>query len=151
MHNSCTWGSEAALCKTVSPSAVTAAMMAFSVAVTLASSKRILLPTKRLALNRKTRSVRSYSAFAPRASKARICVSTLRRPITSPPGGGKIIPPARANIGPASRMDARILRQRSGSNSAGKISLASIRQECSLSDSNFSPKLSNSARMFKTS
>ena len=35
-------------------------------------------------------------------------MSTRRRPITSPPGGGSCIPPVRASMGPASRIEARM-------------------------------------------
>ena len=44
-------------------------------------------------------------------------VSRRRRPITSPPGGGTTARPKRASSGPASRNEARISRQRSGSSS----------------------------------
>ena len=46
-----------------------------------------------------------------------MCVSSRRRPITSPPGGGTVARPKRASSGPASRNDARISRQSSGSSS----------------------------------
>ena len=42
-------------------------------------------------------------------------MSTRRRPITSPPGGGSLIWPHRARSGPASRIDARIFRHSCGS------------------------------------
>ena len=45
-HRSWTCGSQAALPITVSPSASTAAMTAFSVAMTLASSRKIRLPRR---------------------------------------------------------------------------------------------------------
>src|SRR5207249_2031613 len=41
------------------------------------------------------------------------------RPITSPPGGGKLTRPKRASIGPASRIDARIRAHNLGSSSRG--------------------------------
>ena len=44
-----------------------------------------------------------------------MCVSSRRRPITSPPGGGTTARPKRASSGPASRNEARISRQSSGS------------------------------------
>ena len=59
-------------------------------------------------------SCRSSSNAAPSRSSARKCVSTRRRPMTSPPGGGSSIWPQRASSGPASRIDARIFRQRLG-------------------------------------
>ena len=46
---------------------------------------------------------------APKASNAIKCVSILRRPITSPPGGGSSTLPKRAKSGPASSSEARIL------------------------------------------
>src|SRR5207244_762814 len=56
---------------------------------------------------------------APSRSSARKCVSTRRRPITSPPGGGRLTRPKRASIGPASRIDARIRAHSLGSSSRG--------------------------------
>ena len=56
--------------------------------------------------------------------KAFTCVSRRRRPITSPPGGGILTAPARASSGPASRKEARMRRQRSGSRSVSVISPA---------------------------
>src|SRR6059036_493606 len=56
---------------------------------------------------------------APSCSSARKWVSTRRRPITSPPGGGKLTRPKRASIGPASRIDARIRAHNLGSSSRG--------------------------------
>src|SRR6187200_3023498 len=44
-----------------------------------------------------------------------MCVSSRRRPITSPPGGGTVARPNRASNGPARRNDARISRPSSGS------------------------------------
>src|SRR4030043_373748 len=55
---------------------------------------------------------------------ARIWVSTLRRPITSPPGGGSLRSPVRATMGPANKIDARIRRHKSGWRSAGHKSFA---------------------------
>ncbi len=60
-------------------------MTAFSVAVTLASSRNSFVPAGRpLELVAAARS----SIRAPSASSAWMCVSRRRRPITSPPGGG---------------------------------------------------------------
>src|SRR5438128_945510 len=56
---------------------------------------------------------------APSRSRARKCVSTRRRPITSPPGGGRLTRPKRASIGPAKRIDARMRAHRAGSSSRG--------------------------------
>ena len=48
------------------------------------------------------------STVPPSASRARKWVSIRRRPITSPPGGGRCTWPNRASSGPASRIEARI-------------------------------------------
>src|SRR5262249_53298710 len=50
---------------------------------------------------------------APRASRARRCVSTRRRPMASPPGLATSAAPQRASSGPARRIEARILRDSS--------------------------------------
>ena len=60
---------------------------------------------------------RSISTIAPSPASANRCVSTRRRPITSPPGGGTSARPKRPSSGPASRIDARI-RSASRSSSA---------------------------------
>ena len=101
----------------------TAATSAFSVAVTLGSSRKTSAPFRRVARN----SSRWFAVtVAPSCSKARKCVSSRRRPITSPPGGGSITSPQRASSGPASRIEARIRAHSSGSRSAARISLAWI-------------------------
>ena len=84
-QRSWTCGSQAALPITVSPSARTAAMIVFSVAITLASSRKTCAP--RSASARMSYGRRS-STSAPSSSKAWMCGSSRRRPITSPPGGG---------------------------------------------------------------
>ena len=53
-------------------------------------------------------------------------MSRRRRPMTSPPGGGSVTSPQRASSGPASRIEARIRAQSSGSRSAARTSLAWI-------------------------
>src|SRR3989442_1783119 len=89
-----TCGSDAALRRTVVPGARTAAINAFSVPVTLGSSRKISaalsLPSSLYASPTVT--------SAPRRSSARKCVSTRRRPMTSPPGGGSVTPPKRACV-----------------------------------------------------
>ena len=60
---------------------------------------------------------RSIAISTPSSANAWMCVSRRRRPITSPPGGGTTARPKRASSGPASRNEARISRQRSGSSS----------------------------------
>src|SRR5882672_7875727 len=100
-----TCGSDAALRSTVVPLAAVAAIRAFSVPVTLGSSRKMSAPTRCFAST-------LYSSptvtSAPSRSSARKWVSTRRRPITSPPGGGRLTRPKRASIGPAKRIDARM-------------------------------------------
>ena len=138
-------GSDAALRMVVVPLASTAAMIVFSVAVTLASSRRISAPWSFSALKSKTPLNRN---FAPSFSRASTCVSTRRRPITSPPGGGSSRSPKRAIIGPAIRIEARIWRHRSGSRSEGVILFACNLQEEEFSITSISiPRLSRSFRI----
>ncbi len=104
-QRSWTWGSLAALRRMVVPLARAAPMMAFSVAVTEASSRKMSEPVSLGA-------VKTYcplmSTRAPSSSRARKCVSSRRRPMTSPPGGARIAWPVRASRGPAKRMAARM-------------------------------------------
>src|SRR5215218_7548823 len=73
---SCTWGSEAALRRYVVPWAPTAATSAFSVAVTLGSSRKTSAPLNLVARN----SSRCVAVtVAPNCSKARKCVSRRRQ------------------------------------------------------------------------
>src|SRR3954447_12810281 len=108
-HKSCTCGSQAALPITVSPGEVTAAITAFSVAMTLASSRKTCAPRSPGVVIRNDGPPMSIAA--PSSAKAWMCGSRRRRPITSPPGGGIVASPKRASSGPASRNDARILLQ----------------------------------------
>ena len=105
LHRSCTWGSLAAFVISVLPSARTAAITAFSVAVTDASSKNNSLPTSLFAVNS---NLFVTATRAPSSVSARKCVSSLRLPITSPPGGKSAALPVLATRGPANKMDARI-------------------------------------------
>ena len=82
-HRSWMCGSEAAFSIVVSPSASTAAMRAFSVAVTEASSRKIRAPFSLLASSVKEVPT---STRVPSSVRARKCVSSGRRPIPSPPG-----------------------------------------------------------------
>ena len=66
----------------------TAAMTAFSVAITLASSRKMCSP--RRAVARASRSAGRPRSAAPSSAKAWMCGSSRRRPITSPPGGGTL-------------------------------------------------------------
>ena len=86
-HRSWTCGSQAAFSMTVVPSASAAAMTAFSVPVTEASSRNTSAPTSCFGAL-KTYSPLPVSTVPPRASRARTWVSMRRRPITSPPGSG---------------------------------------------------------------
>ena len=115
---SCTCGSQAALRRTVRPLAATAAMSAFSVPVTLGSSRKMSAPVE--PLRPRARSGRRRMTEAPSCSSARKWVSTRRRPMTSPPGGGRVTEPKRASSGPASRIEARIRAQSPGSSGLGR-------------------------------
>ena len=108
--------------RSVSPSASTAAMTAFSVPVTDGSSRKTSAPSSVSA----SMTSRSPSDLGAEPSNARTCVSILRRPITSPPGGGTTARPQRASSGPASRSDARIRRHSSSSSSCSGVSAAWI-------------------------
>ena len=120
---SCTCGSEATLRRCVVPWAATAAISAFSVAVTLGSSRKTSAPVRRFAV----KCSRSLAVTpAPSCSNARKCVSRRRRPMTSPPGGGSITSPQRASSGPAKRIEARIRAHSTGSRSAARMVLAWI-------------------------
>ena len=82
-QRSWTCGSQAALPITVSPSASTAAMTTFSVAITLASSRKIALP-RSFGARISKRPLTSIST--PSSARPWMCGSSRRRPITSPPG-----------------------------------------------------------------
>src|SRR5262245_175855 len=147
-HRSCTWGSQAALPIDVSPSARAAAMTMFSVAITLASSRKTLAP--------RTRSVRmSYASPAststPSLVKPWMCGSSLRLPMTSPPGGATVAAPARTSSGPASRNEARICEQRSRSSSVLRISAAWTRTSFGPIHWTSAPRSSMSASIVSTS
>src|SRR5438874_3921057 len=145
---SCTCGSLAALRRIVVPAAATAAMRAFSVAVTLGSSRKMSAP----------RSVFASSWYVaptvisvPNRSSARKWVSTRRRPITSPPGGGRFTRPNRASIGPASRMDARIRAESLGSSSRGSAAAVFTSTELGAVHATAAPKWASSSSMVSTS
>src|SRR2546426_2063943 len=116
-----TCGSDAALRRPVVPLARTAAMSAFSVPVTLGSSRKMSAPLSFPSSLYASPTLTS----APSRSSARKCVSTRRRPMTSPPGGGSVTRPKRASIGPASRIEARISLHRAASSGFGSVRLAS--------------------------
>ena len=113
-QRSWTCGSQAAFEIVVRPGASVAAMTAFSVAITDASSRKMCVPRSRPCASRSGRRPRPRRRA--RAS-AWMCGSSRRRPITSPPGGGTLARPRRASSGPASRNDARMRLASSSSSS----------------------------------
>src|SRR5215212_1494640 len=147
-HRSWTWGSQAALPMTVVPSASTAAMMAFSVAVTDASSRNIGAPRSRPTSSSRAR---SKLAWTPRLRKASRWVSSRRRPITSPPGGGSRQWPVRATSGAASSTDARMRVHRAGSRVARRRPRGSMRTSLGPSRSTLAPVEATSSSMVSTS
>src|SRR5215217_5948925 len=147
-HRSWTWGSQAALPMTVVPSASTAAMMAFSVAVTDASSRNIGAPRSRPTSSSRAR---SKLAWTPRLRKASRWVSSRSRPITSPPGGGSRQWPVRATSGAASSTDARMRVHRAGSRVARRRPRGSMRTSLEPSRSTLAPVEATSSSMVSTS
>src|SRR5215211_4166306 len=147
-HRSWTWGSQAALPMTVVPSASTAAMTAFSVAVTDASSRNIGAPRSRPTSSSRAR---SKLAWTPRLRKASRWVSSRRRPITSPPGGGSRQWPVRATSGAASSTDARMRVHRTGSRVARRRPRGSMRTSLGPSRSTLAPVEATSSSMVSTS
>lgn len=113
-QRSTTWGSHAALRMVVAPRAKAAAMIAFSVAVTEASSRKSSAACSRSRAQKRS-SFGAASTVAPRPRSASTWVSRRRRPMTSPPGGGRFRCPRLASSGPASRIEARTWRQAAGS------------------------------------
>src|SRR5215213_7490309 len=99
------------------PEAREAAMSAFSVAVTEASSRWNSVPLSPSGARK--RYVRSATTSAPSASSASRWESTRRRPMTSPPGSGTSALPKRASNGPASRIDARMRSESPSSSDEG--------------------------------
>ena len=104
---STTSGSRAAFSKTVWPCASTAAIIKFSVPVTVTMSVRITAPCSRLAFA--TTKPCSMRISAPSAAKPRMCWSTGRCPIAQPPGKLTRASPKRASKGPSTRIDARMV------------------------------------------
>ena len=111
----------------------------FSVAVTLASSRRIFAPF-RSPLKRSV--LCPATALAPSARKPAKCVSSRRCPIASPPGGGSEARPTRARSGPAKRKLVRI-RDASSAEILAVFSFGVVSVTlCSLrSRTTFAPKL----------
>src|SRR6266566_2350216 len=123
-------------------------MRAFSVAVTLGSSRKMSAP----------RSVFASSWYVaptvisvPNRSSARKWVSTRRRPITSPPGSGRFTRPNRPSIGPASRMDARIRAESLGSSSRGSAAAVFPSTEFGAVHATAAPRWASSSSMVSTS
>lgn len=90
-------------------------MMTFSVAVTEASSRNTAAPCNSLEVISKNPSSVILHVL-PRASRAKKWVSKRLNPMTSPPGGGKEIPPVLATIGPANRSEALMASTNCGDN-----------------------------------
>src|SRR5437763_9372654 len=80
-----------------------------------------------------------------------MCVSSRRRPITSPPGGGTITRPQRASSGPARSTEARIREQSSSSSSVFGSSAAWIRTSFGPSHSASAPRSAISSTIVSTS
>src|SRR5215216_973841 len=78
-------------------------------------------------------------------------VSSRRRPMTSPPGGGTIASPSRASNGPARRIDARIRLQSSSSNSRFDSPPAWSRTSPTPTCSTSTPRSATSASIISTS
>src|SRR5437773_5684225 len=142
-----TCGSDAALRNTVVPLARTAAIRAFSVPVTLGSSRKMSAP---LSLPSSVYASPTVTS-APSRSSARKCVSTRRRPMTSPPGGGSVTRPKRASIGPASKVEARISLLRAGSSDFGSARLVSISTVFAPCHCTLAPTCCSNARSVSTS
>ena len=109
---SATSGSQAALWITVSPSARQAAIITFSVPVTVTVSKRDLRAAQ--PLRRAPRRSRARPGSR-RPSSARPCRCRLigRAPIAQPPGSETRARPSRATSGPSTSTEARIVLTRS--------------------------------------
>ena len=100
-------GSRAAFSSVVVPCASVAAIIRFSVPVTVTTSN-----TKRVPMSRLARALMypcSRSISAPIAVSPFTCWSTGRRPIAQPPGSETRASPQRASSGPSARIDARIV------------------------------------------
>ena len=147
-HRSWTCGSQAAFPITVSPRASTAAMTAFSVPVTEASSRKSGTPTSPSVRMRK---FLFRCTSTPSRSSASMWTSSRRRPMTSPPGGGTIASPARASSGPAKRIEARIRRQSSSSSSVPGVLAACTSTSPPPRRSTVTPSATASASIVATS
>ncbi len=124
-HRPWTCGSLAAFRITVSPSASTAAITVFSVPVTLISSRKTSVPRKRPSSVRWSDG--PDATRAPSSLSASRWVSSRRRPIRSPPGGGSTAWPVRASRPGASSTEPRSCDITAGSGSRPLSVLASRR------------------------
>ena len=123
-------------------------MTMFSVAITLASSRKTFaprMPSVRMSY------VSPASTSTPSSVKPWMCGSSLRRPITSPPGGATTALPARTSSGPASRNEARIREQSSWSSSVFRISAACTRTSFGPVQSTSTPMSARSSSIVSTS
>ena len=133
----------------VVPGASDAAMTAFSVAITDASSRK--MSAARPACRRAARSVRR-SRPSRRGARRRGCAGRGGGgPITSPPGGGTLARPTRASSGPASRNDARIRSASSSSTSCVATSAAWTRTSFGPVQSTSAPRCWSSSPIVSTS
>ena len=107
LARSTTSGSRAAFSITVSPSASAAAIIRFSVPVTVTRSVTIRVPRSRGALA--TMKPCSIAICAPSACRPLMCWSTGRAPIAQPPGSDTRACPCLATSGPSTSTDARIV------------------------------------------
>jgi hypothetical protein len=96
---------------TVVPCASAAAIMMFSVPVTVTRSMTTRAPFRRFARAR----MYPFSTVtsAPSACSPLICRLTGREPIAQPPGNDTSASPKRATSGPSTRIEARIVLTRS--------------------------------------
>src|SRR3954454_23498995 len=97
----------------------------------------------------------SYAPFsvtsAPSSESAWMCGSSRRRPITSPPGGGTVARPKRASSGPASRNEARMRLQSSGSSDVFDAPPGSMRISFGPTQSTSAPTSASSSHIVATS
>ena len=135
LARSITSGSLAAFSKTLVPSARVAAIIKFSVPVTVEVSKNICAPFSRPfgTLARIYPPVKSN--FAPILSRPFMCKLTGLEPIAQPPGKETSASPKRANRGPNTKIEARMVRTssygaRNTSSWLASTSIASFSSTC---------------------
>ena len=142
-------GSCAAFSITLIPLANTAAIIAFSVPVTVTMSIKIRAPTSFFAVAR----MKPFSTCtsAPSACMALMCKFTGRAPIAQPPGKDTSAWPYLASSGPSTKIDARMVL----TNSYGATVLCTPRgsaiNEASSPSTNFTPICPSSAMVVVTS